>query len=79
MIKANVTLIKLIIRFGTVFSKLELLALFMFGKFEASTSNGNKLMQINHFNHVFVCNIIVWQQFLSYTVLDTCSVCKTIL
>lgn len=45
--KANVTLIKLIIKVGTVFSKLELLAYFMFGTFEASTSNGNKLMQIN--------------------------------
>lgn len=57
MIKANRTLMKLIIKVGTVFSKLELLASFMFGTFEASTSNGNKLMQINHFNYVFVCNI----------------------
>lgn len=58
MIKANVTLIKLIIKVGTVFSKLrEFLAYFMFGTFEASTSNGNKLMQINHFNYVFVWNI----------------------
>lgn len=57
MIKANVSLIKLIIKVGTVFSKLELLAYFMFGTFEASISNGNKLMQINHFNYVFVYNI----------------------
>lgn len=57
MIKANVTLIKLIIKVSTVFSKFELLAYFMFGTFEVSTSNGNKLMQINHFNYIFVCNI----------------------